>query len=75
MYDNSYTLEYLIDEETALLYKTAIPGLEPEFHFYVVVKANGRTFEVEDVKAEIYSEEAARRMLDFAKAIKVKTQS
>ena len=75
MYDNIYTLEYLIDEETALLYKTAIPGLEPEFHFYVVVKANGRTFEVEDVKAEIYSEEAARRMLDFAKAIKIKTRS
>lgn len=75
MYDNIYTLEYLIDEETALLYKTAIPGLEPEFHFFVVVKGNGRTFEVEDVKEEIYSEEAARRMFDFVRAIKVKTQS
>jgi len=75
MYDNIYTLEYLIEEESALLFKTEIPGLEPEFHFFVVVKTAHRTFEIEDVKEEIYSEEAARRMFDFAKAIKFKKQS
>lgn len=75
MYDNIYTIEYLIDEGAALLYKTEIPGVEPEFHFFVVVKAGSRTLEVEDIKGEIYSEEAARRMFDFARAIKVKVQS
>ncbi len=78
MYDNIYTIQYLLEEETALLYKTEIPGsgIEPEFHFFAVIKAGGRTFEVEDIKGvDSYSEESARRMLDFAKAIKVRTQS
>ena len=78
MYDNIYTIQYLVEEETALLYKTEIhgSGIEPEFHFFAVIKAGGRTFEIEDIKGEdSYSEESARRMLDFAKAIKVKTQS
>ncbi|MFH1320682.1 MAG: hypothetical protein ABII90_08520 [Bacteroidota bacterium] len=75
--DAVYQAEYLIDEESALFYKREIPGAEmdPEYHFFVIVKAGNSTFEISDIEGEIYPEKIAQRMFDAAKAIQVITQT
>jgi hypothetical protein len=59
---------YVVDEPNALLWESQI--MEPEFHFYAVVKAGDASYEVEDIAGEIFSEAAATKMLESAKAMK-----
>lgn len=62
---------YIVDEPTTILYENQMT--DPEFHFYTIVKAGEKSFVVMDLDGEeMYSEEAARTMLESAKSIRLK---
>ena len=65
-------VKYLVEDPNALAWEWQIEGMEPEFHFYAIVKAGDKTFEVRDVEGEVFSEKAATQMLDAAKSIRMK---
>jgi hypothetical protein len=65
---------FIIDEPTTLLYENQIT--DPEFHIYTIVKVGEKSFVVEDLNGEeMYSQEAAKLMLDAAKSIKAKEKA
>jgi hypothetical protein len=68
-------VKYVSEEPDAILWEWQIPGLEPEFHFYTLVKAGNKSFEVQDVNGKVFSETAAKNMLNAAKTIRMKTQA
>ena len=59
---------YITDEPSTLLWESQI--MEPEFHFYTIVKIGNESYEVEDIAGEIFSETAVTKMLEAAKAMK-----
>ena len=65
-------VKYLVEDPNALVWEWQIEGMEPEFHFYSIVKAGDKTFEVRDVEGEVFSEKAAMQMLDASKSIRMK---
>ena len=67
-------IKYVVEDPNALVWEWQMEGMEPEFHFYAIVKAGDKTFEVRDVEGEIFSEKAATQMLDAAKSIRMKAQ-
>ena len=68
-------IKYIVEDPNALLWEWQIEGMEPEFHFYAIVKDGDKSFEVsnlEDVDGGKFSEKAATQMLDAAKTVRVK---
>ena len=65
-------VKYVVEEANYLVWEWQIEGMEPEFHFYAIVKAGEKSFEVRDVEGEVFSEKAATTMLDAAKSIRAK---
>ncbi len=65
-------VKYVVEDSNYLIWEWQIDGMEPEFHFYAIVKAGVKTFEVRDVEGEVFSEKAATEMLDAAKSIRMK---
>ena len=65
-------IKYVVEEPNALVWEWQIDGMEPEFHFYAIVKDGEKTFEARDVEGEIFNEKAATQMLDAARSIRVK---
>lgn len=65
-------VKYVVEEPNYLVWEWQIEGMEPEFHFYAIVKDGEKSFEVRDVEGEVFSEKAAIQMLDAAKSIRVK---
>jgi hypothetical protein len=65
-------VKYIVEDPTYLVWEWQIAGMEPEFHFYAIVKDGDKTFEVRDVEGEVFSEKAATQMLDAAKSIRMK---
>jgi hypothetical protein len=65
-------IKYVVEEPNYLVWEWQLDGMEPEFHFYAIVKDGDKTFEVHDVEGEVFSEKAATQMLDAAKSIRVK---
>ncbi len=65
-------VKYVVEEPNALVWEWQIEGMEPEFHFYAVVKDGNKSFEVRDVEGEIFSEKAATQMLEAAKSVRAK---
>ena len=65
-------VKYLVEDPNALVWEWQMEGMEPEFHFYAIVKAGDKSFEVHDVDGEVFSEKAATQMLDAAKSIRLK---
>lgn len=61
---------YVVDEPTAIIWESQIT--EPEYHMYAIVKAGDRSYEIEDIKGDMFSEEDAKKMLEAARSIKVK---
>ena len=66
-------VKYVVEEPNALVWEWQIEGMEPEFHFYVIVKDGDKSFEVRDVEGEVFTEKAATQMLEAAKSIRLKT--
>lgn len=75
--DAVFKSTYLVDEPTAILYKSEIPDAGVvQYHIYVIVKVGNVTYEIEDVRGEEnYSEEGAKRMLEAAKSLRAKVQA
>lgn len=65
-------VRYVVEEPNALVWEWQIEGMEPEFHFYAVIKSGEKSFEVRDVEGEIFSEKAAVQMLDAARTLRSK---
>lgn len=65
-------VKYVVEEENALLWEWQIEGMDPEFHFYTVVKQGDKSFEVRDVEGEVFSEKSAMQMLEASKSIRMK---
>ena len=65
-------VKYGIEEADAILWEWQIEGMEPEFHFYEIIKSGEKSFEVHDVDGEVFSEKAATEMLNAAKSIRLK---
>lgn len=67
-------VKYIGDKEdpNAILWEWQIEGMDPEFHFYAIVKVGEKSFEVRDVEGEVFSEKAATDMLNAAKTIRLK---
>ncbi len=64
---------YLVDEPNSLVWEAQVSGLEPEFHFYTVVKVGNDSYVIEDVKdADSFSEKAIQKMNDAAKSLRAK---
>lgn len=74
--DAVFKSSYIVDEPTAILYKSEIPDADVvQYHIYVIIKAGNVTYEIEDVRGEEnYSEEGAKRMLEAAKSLRAKVQ-
>jgi hypothetical protein len=66
-------VKYVVEDPNALVWQWQIDGMpEPEFHFYAIVKAGNKSFEVRDVEGEVFTEKSATQMLDAAKSIREK---
>jgi hypothetical protein len=65
-------VKYIVEEPNNLVWEWQIEGMEPEFHFYAIVKDGTKTFEVRDAEGEVFSEKAATQMLDAAKTLRMK---
>jgi len=65
-------IKYLVEDPNAIVWEWQIEGMEPEFHFYAIVKAGDKSFEVRDVEGEVFSEKSATQMLDASKSIRLK---
>lgn len=65
-------IKYVSEDEHAIVWEWQIDNAEPTFHFYAIVKAGDKTFEVREVEGENFSEKAAVQMLDAAKSIRLK---
>lgn len=65
-------VKYVVEDPNALVWEWQIEGMEPEFHFYAIVKDGDKSYEVRDVEGEVFSEKAAMQMLDAAKSIRAK---
>ncbi len=65
-------VKYISESPTAIVWEWQIEGMEPEFHFYAIVKAGDKSFEARDVEGEIFSEKAATQMLEATKSIRLK---
>jgi hypothetical protein len=72
--DIPYDFEYSVDDSDALLYSAKIAGteMEPEFHFYFVVKEGAQIFEIEDIKGEGFDSLSVERMFDLATTTVIK---
>lgn len=75
--DAVFKSTYIVDEPTAILYKSEIPDAGVvQYHIYVIIKVGNVTYEIEDVRGEEnYTEEGAKRMLEAAKSLRAKVQA
>lgn len=75
--DDVYEATYLVDEPEAILYGWALKGMdmEPEFRFFVIKMDGANAYEIRSIVDEGFSEGAATRMFNIAKAIKVQPAS
>jgi len=65
-------IRYVVDEPNFLVWEWKIEGMEPDFHFYAIIKDGEKSFEVREVEGGVFSEKSAMQMLDAAKTLRVK---
>lgn len=61
---------FLVEEDAALFYESEVT--KPEYHIFVVKKGENNLYELQDIKGEIFTEAAAKKMFDSAKTLKFK---
>lgn len=73
--DIPYDFEYSVDDSDALLYCAKISGssMEPEFHFYFVVKEGSQIYEIEDIKGVPFDSLSTERMFDLVSTTVIKS--
>lgn len=65
-------VKYVVEEPDAIVWEWQIEGIEPEFHFYTIIKAGEKSFEVHDIEGEVFSEKSVLQMLELSKSIRLK---
>jgi len=75
--DDVYEATYLVDEPDGILYAFALKDMdmEPEYRFFVIKMDGANAYEIRSIVDEGFSEGAATRMFNIAKAIKVQPAS
>ena len=75
--DDVYAATYIVDEADAILYSWTIKDtdLKPEYRFFVIKMDGNNAYEIRNIVDEPFSEGAAKRMFDIARAIKVQPAS
>ena len=63
---------YINDDSTLIFYEQQIETMDPEFHFYSIVKIGNVSYVVKDIPEEKYSEKAVQTMVEAAKTLKAK---
>jgi len=63
--------KFISDEPNALFYEIKGAGIS-EYHFYVVLKNEKTSFEIEDDRSKMYSEEEIKNMFEAAKNARIK---
>lgn len=63
---------YINDDPTLIFYEQQIETMDPEFHFYSIVKIGDVSYVVKDIPEEKYSEKAVEMMVESAKTLKAK---
>ena len=61
---------FVKDETTLLFWESAITA--PECHFYTIVKPGTVPYVIQDIKGDVFSENAVQTMVDAAKTLKTK---
>jgi hypothetical protein len=61
--------KYIVDDPTTLVWESGVADLS-EFHFYHIAKVGGRSYIVQDIKGEPFSQKAIEKMIDCAKNLK-----
>ncbi|MBL4578551.1 MAG: hypothetical protein JKX74_08765 [Flavobacteriales bacterium] len=75
--DDVYAATFIVDEADAILYGWAIKDtdMEPEYRFFVIKMDGNNAYEIRNIVDEPFSEGAAQRMFDIARAIRVQPAS
>lgn len=75
--DDIYGATYIVEEADAILYGWAIrdTDMEPEYRFLVIKMDGDNAYEIRNIVDEPFSEGAAQRMFNIAKAVKVQPAS
>lgn len=60
---------FVVDEPTTLVWESAIAE-NPEFHFYTIQKVGNRSYVIEDIKGEPFTQASIDNMLKSAKSLK-----
>jgi hypothetical protein len=60
---------FLVDEANTLVWESAIAE-NPEFHFYTIQKVGNRSYVIEDIKGEPFTQAATEAMLNAAKNLR-----
>jgi hypothetical protein len=69
--DEVYKLtRMIVDEPNATMYEISFAD-KKEFHFFVVAKGSKNTYEIQDYKNKLYTEEEVKAMFDAAKSSRV----
>ena len=69
--DLLYKTEYIEDQPTYIMYKSALPDGSQEFvHFYAVIEIDGTEYEIKDIDdGTKYPQIAVKRMMESAKFV------
>jgi len=59
---------FIKDEPTLLFWESEIT--QPEFHFYMIVKAGDKSYLIQNLKDEMFDEKQAEAMIEAAKTLK-----
>lgn len=75
--DDVYVATFIVDDPDAILYGWVIKDtdMKPEYRFFVIKMDGDNAYEIRNIVDEPFSEGAAKRMFDIARAIKVQPSS
>ena len=75
--DDVYTATYIVEESDAILYGWSIKDtdMDPEYRFFVIKMDGDNAYEISSIVDEGFSEGAATRMFNIAKAIRIQPAS
>jgi len=75
--DLVYGATYIVEDDDAILYAWANKhtDMEPEYRFFVIIMDGNNAYEIRNIVDEPFSEGAAQKMFNIAKAIKVQPAS
>lgn len=63
---------FLTDTPDAIVWESQVEGMDPEYHFYEIVKVGDKSFEVYELSGEVFTEKTINDMMNAGKSIRLK---